>query len=125
LFTGGAGVTVTLGEDGEYVLFRSLPLLTWEEVAEEHRVALLEHLLQRNNRLKVGHYSQSDEITFESSLVVEDGEVTDQQLDRCMGAVVSEVTNHGPKIRALAYGQEIEDSIDELIQRLIDDEDEA
>lgn len=88
-------------------------------------MALLEHLLQRNNRLKVGHYSQSDEITFESSLVVEDGEVTDQQLDRCMGAVVSEVTNHGPKIRALAYGQEIEDSIDELIQRLIDDEDEA
>lgn len=122
-------VIVHLWENGEYVLMRSLPVINLKECLPENRLAVLEKLMQRNRDLSIGHYGGTEEITFEASMGIEDGEVTDQQLERMIRVVVGEVEIFGPQIRRIGTGQppleSTEESIEDLINRLIDSEDDT
>ena len=134
------GVIVRLLENGECVLFRSLSILDLDEIDAEFRCDLFQAMLKRNDRLAVGHYSASSHIVFEAALPIEDGDVTDEQLGRLLSIVSSEVSNYGPKLRAIARGEsdafrdivqddllsdQTKESIDSLIQRLIDGDEET
>ncbi len=121
------GVMVHLWENGEYVLFRSLPIIHMSEALESVRLPIFEELMRRNHNLSIGHYGCTDEVMFEASLPIEDGDVTDDQLERMLRVVVLEVEKFGPKLRRLAAGQEIsdEDAIDDLINRLIEGDEDS
>lgn len=107
LFGSQTAITVRLMEDGECLLFRSLPIVDLSEAKPRNRAKVHEQLLARNDGLVVGHYSGSTEVHFEMTLPIEDGDVTDNQLGRILSTVSREVTRFGAKIRALARGEKV------------------
>lgn len=107
LFGSQTAITIRLMEDGECLLFRSLPIIDLSEVKPRNRAKVHEQLLARNDGLVVGHYSGSAEVHFEMTLPIEDGDVTDNQLGRILSTVSREVSRFGATIRALARGEKI------------------
>ncbi len=108
LFGSQTVITIRLLEDGECLLFRSLPILNLDESKPRHRAKVWETVLSRNDNLLVGHYSGSKEVCFEMTLPIEDGEVSNDQLGRILSTVSREVIRFGPKLRALAAGKKVD-----------------
>lgn len=114
LFGNQTIITLRLLEDGECLLFRSLPIVNLAEHKLEHQLAVCQHLMERNDGLMVGHYSGSKEVVFEMTLPIEDGDVSDDQLGRVLAVVSNEVIRFGPTLRAIARGESPPDPGDSL-----------
>jgi hypothetical protein len=123
MFASNIGVVVNLGESGEYLLFRSLPLIDQTLLSPEKRNSLNTSLLKLNNSFKIGHYCVDDDVVVEAALPIEDGELTANQFRRCFSVVCREATTFRERLPVL-LGEEnaktSEDAIGNLISRLID-----
>lgn len=123
MFASNVGVVVNLGESGEYLLFRSFPLIDHTLLSPEKRNALNTSLLKLNNSFKIGHYCVDEDVVVETALPVEDGELTANQFRRCLSMVCREATTFKERLPVL-LGEEApkasEDAIGNLISRLID-----
>ena len=102
-------------------MLRSLPLISLKSLPENEQSNLTRKLLQRNNSLMVGHYSADDAVVFETSLPIEDGEITSKQLICCLSVVSNEIGYFRKQLTALTSPPaDSVDSIDRLMRRLID-----
>lgn len=125
LFGENKGVVIFLLEGGEYLAIRSLPLAECQKIPAAEFANLIRNLMSRNCKLKLGHYSANEVVTFETALPIEDGELTENQFHRSMAIVLNEI-NHfneaAEKMREANYQEA--DEIDKLFQRLIEPENE-
>jgi hypothetical protein len=123
MFGPSTGVLLHLAEDGEYLMFRSLPVLDRKMLSVEKNNRLNAALLKLNEDFKLGHYCGDEQISIEAVLPIEDAELTAKQFHRCLAIVCGEAMKFKKRLPGL-IGDEApseEDSIGELIQRLIDD----
>ena len=77
-------VRASLQEDGEVLHLRGSHVAELGELSQrEHHRALL-HFMRLNDRIKLGRFCGSQEVAFEICLPIEDGDLTVQQLERCV-----------------------------------------
>lgn len=125
MFSPGIGVFLTLNEDGEYLRFRSLPLINRRMLTPGKNNLLNAALLKLNGNFKIGHFGGDDDIVVEMALPIEDSELTAGQFQRCMAIVCSEAIGFMKRLPGLIGDEEPakeEDMIGELIHRLIGDQ---
>lgn len=98
-------VQIRLKEDGEYVWFRGSLLADLEELPAKERLRALQHFMELNDQIKVGRFCGFPKIAFEIGLPIEDGELTSNQFQRCLG-VTAETTARERYVPRTAGGLE-------------------
>lgn len=98
LFKHHAGVVVQLLEDGELLTFRSFPLLEMSDFSLSMQRELMRDLLHRNSQLLLGAYVADDSVFFSLHMSIEDGELTSQQIERCLSQVAFELASFKSRV---------------------------
>ncbi len=127
-FEDKAGAVIHLIEDGECVMFRSLPILHIDEFDRKSQLRIFEAMAHRNDQLIIGRFCGTSTVYYEASLVIEDGEITGRQFHRILASVVSESNDFGVKLRRIGIDPSADtkpDPIDELMNQLIEGEEDA
>lgn len=119
----GYPIEVRLDEDGEYVRFMVRYLADLSD--SKHVEAVRERLLQLNYEIKIMCLSvdpDDGEVVIETSMPVEDGTLTQQQVMRCFRVMVTSLHMYGDRIRriietGLWVDGEAEDELSRLLAK--------
>jgi|GEM_PF-1230633 len=77
-------VVAHLAGDGETLMFRGSELADLSDLPPREHHRALQHFMQLNDRINWGRFCGTKEITFEIGLPICDGELTAEQLERCL-----------------------------------------
>ncbi len=126
MFGEKASVNVRLLEDGECLLVRSQPLVHLDEIDQAGRYRVWEAMAHRNDQMIVGRYGGTEIVIVEAALPIEDGDISNDQIKRILGIIVSEANHFGPQLRRIAHDETAnirEEPIDGLMRQLLDGND--
>lgn len=116
----GFNLIFILQEHGEFLKIITSELVNLNRISEEKRQAVYVQLMAWNATRKLGHYSADGQVNYSVAFPIEDGELTEMQLHRCLATVCYEAHNSFGELRRLAGVESSADrSFSDLVGRLL------